>query len=224
MPYTKPDRTTRTRMSEPSHVPTLTIVKFFTEPPPMVDATKYRTWAPNLDTPRQQKDGRRGGRPSAAPVDVQVPMAANKPTPAPMLDMPVVAVPVAAVADVERPAPKPAPTPTCLPATPEPMRLHLLDWQRRMGGYEFSSPPAGCLPRKAHKRINTMTRGQLSESLRSHGVTVALAINCAAPGQPPQPTHVETTKKPFKTGQKGKYFAGDKVFDVDAKWRTACAQ
>lgn len=215
MPYTRPDKITRTRMREPAQASALAIVSYLTEPPPVVDASAYHTWCPNLDAPRPKDKFRRGGRPRKAPVDVQVPVIANKPTPAS-----VVAVPV--VADVEQ-AP-PAPTPTCLPATPEPMRLHVLDWQRRMSGYEFSDPPAGCLPRKAHKRLCSMTREQLGETLRSHGVLVALAINCAAPGQPPQPTHVETTKKPFKTGQKGKFCAGSEAVDVDAKWRTLCTQ
>jgi len=253
VPYTKPDRTTRTRASvtQSTPAPALSIVKFLIEPQPVVDAAKYRAWAPDLDTPTRKKGAcapAAAGRPSSARLESEVlaqvvrrinageqlkfisantgvelhtlrrisqRMRVSTPVTVPA---PVVVVPVVDV-DIERAAP--ASAPVCLPASPEPMRTHILDWKTRFDAFEFSIPPAGCLPRKGRKRISSMTRGQLGETLRSHGELVPLAINCAAPGHHPRAS-TERPEKSFKTAQKSKFFVGGEAVDVESSWRTLC--
>ncbi|SAL55671.1 hypothetical protein AWB69_05985 [Caballeronia udeis] len=112
--------------------------------------------------------------------------------------------------------------PACLPASPERVRTHILDWGARMGSYEYSSPPAGCVPRKARKRVNGMTRGQMRDELRGYARACPCAINCAAAEHGPRPQQPESIKKPFETGQKGKFFAGGVSRDLDVAWRTVC--
>ncbi|MGX7001949.1 hypothetical protein [Caballeronia sp. KNU42] len=105
----------------------------------------------------------------------------------------------------------------------EPARLFILDWERRMNAYEFEGEPGQGKPKKSRKRISSMTRGQLGETLRSHGVTVALAINCAAPGHPPRAIS-ERLVKPAKTRYLDKKVAGQRDFDLDVQWRETCSQ
>lgn len=105
----------------------------------------------------------------------------------------------------------------------ENQRMHVLDWQRRMSSYSFSDPPAGVIPRRQVKRIKVVVASQVKATglLGEHTGTFhagmnpnntrasasasarACAINCAAPA---------------------KDFAGEKVFDGERSWRTACAQ
>ncbi|MBK5148029.1 hypothetical protein IQ285_10085 [Burkholderia sp. R-69608] len=104
----------------------------------------------------------------------------------------------------ERATPQtPAPMPVCLSRLPEPQRVFVIDWQRRMSAYEYTVPPDGCLPKKRPKRISGMTHGQLREEMRGHTRVLPSAINCAAPAAG---------------------FAGEKVFNVEQAWEAACTQ
>ncbi len=104
----------------------------------------------------------------------------------------------------------------------EPQRTFVIDWKSRLAAVEYSVPPTGCLPRKGRKCVSSMTRGQLAEALRSHGVLVPLAINCAAPGQQPCAITGKPVK-PRKTQYANKKFVGEKGFDVEELWRETCA-
>ena len=99
-------------------------------------------------------------------------------------------VPVAKEFEVERaqptPAPAPAITPACLSREPEPPRVHVIDWERRMSCYQFEGPPEQLKPKSARRRIKSMTPAQLRDELRGHTrmtasqINPGRAINCAA--------------------------------------------
>lgn len=74
----------------------------------------------------------------------------------------------------------PAPAPACEAAGPlaEPARMHILDWCKRMAGYDFSAAPAHCQPKKARTYGRGLTHYQINVALRSdHAPTIGMSIN-----------------------------------------------
>ncbi|MGQ7938863.1 hypothetical protein [Paraburkholderia sp. D1E] len=60
----------------------------------------------------------------------------------------------------------------------EPQRLHILDWGRRMAGYEFSTPEQQRKPEKGRSHSKVMTHSQINSVLRSnHAPTTGMSIN-----------------------------------------------
>ena len=58
------------------------------------------------------------------------------------------------------------------------VRTFVLDWGRRMSGYEYSDIPVHCLPKKSRSRGKTCTSAQLQMLMRSnHAPTTATTIN-----------------------------------------------
>lgn len=148
-----------------------------------------------------------------------------EPAPTPVAAPTPVECPVVQVdrvtAVVPAPVPAPAPTPVvCLPAHPEKQRLYVLDWQRRMNAFEFSNPPAGCLPGKGRKHRSGLTRGQIREHLGGGNSISPCAINCVASKQGQPPSAPESTKNHLKTRDLRRKNARKKGFDFT--WESLC--
>ncbi|WP_429327191.1 hypothetical protein [Paraburkholderia sp. GAS348] len=67
----------------------------------------------------------------------------------------------------------------------EPQRLHILDWGRRMAGYEFSTAPEHCQPGKGRSHGKGMTHHQLNLFIRSdRGPSSGMNINAHSERKP----------------------------------------
>jgi hypothetical protein len=261
MPYIKPDVRARTRVAQPEQQPLLSVVSWLTTSPPVVDASKYRSWTPNLDQPPKkvrppkklttQKEAVRrmlAEGHSVKHVATALHMTANAVSTvkfqlkrAGLLVAVPVALPVVA-APVECPVlPQvdhvTAPAPVCLPASPEPPRTYVIDWAARLAHMEFDGEPGKGKPKRMSRKSSSTADfrnvypwpGLLAPTNINAHASQSHAINCAqalgaAPARGPQPPYVESIKNPFKTGQKGKFFAGSEAVDIEQEWRAACTQ
>ncbi|MGX7850919.1 helix-turn-helix domain-containing protein [Pseudomonas aeruginosa] len=102
-------------------------------------------------------------------------------------------------------------------------RVFILDWRQRMSRYEFEGEPGQGKPKNSRKRVCAMTASQVREQIGGHTATHASTIN-SAPGLAPARAIAERPVKPRKTGQEGRFFAGQKGVDLELHWRTACTQ